>query len=140
MKFKKSLTSIIIAISSILLAFVTSYLALNFLQRESLQSCVNEVGSDIVEYSKSLPKLTKNDGSWYVLNAVEAKAILSNEIKNPCSKFNFQPQDMTNNEYQIAVRGLSGSSYEVIVWSKGFDNISGTKDDIIFPSGEKPPH
>jgi len=46
---------------------------------------------------------------------------------------------LKDNNLKIAVRKNSKSGYMVMVWSKGFDNISGTEDDIVIPYGEKVP-
>ena len=69
----------------------------------------------------------------------EAKSIFSNQhiAFGGCSSFKSQPQDFNERSFKIAVKGNSEYGYRVMVWSKGFDNVSGTEDAIVSPFGEK---
>ncbi len=90
----------------------------------------------MVEYSPEIISLARNSESWYVLTDNEAKFALKKKFsKNQCSQLSSKPQDINEEKLKIAVKKTG----EIIVWSSGFDNISGTVDDIVFPNGENVP-
>lgn len=106
-----------------------------------MRSCVSSVAGDIAEYSAEIRKFAQNAENWYVLTDEEAKIIFSNEriTFSDCSKLKSQPQDLTQRNPRIAVKKRGEQSFELLIWSKGFDNISGTEDDIGSSSDEKIP-
>ena len=114
---------------------ITSFLVLRGLQTRILFECVQGVGSDIVEYS-NFHTLVKNSPDWYVLTRDEADRVITQAPNEDCGSFFSRPQDMVDKKLEIAVKSSRDSFYQVTVWSKGFDNISGTEDDIVF--GERP--
>ena len=107
-----------------------------------LRSCISSVAGDVVEYSYEIGDFARNGENWYVLTDEEAASIFSNEriTFGGCSTFKSQPQDLTERNLKIAVKKNGEQGFEVMVWSKGFDNISGTEDDIGSPWDEEIPN
>ncbi|CAN5438111.1 hypothetical protein BH10ACI1_BH10ACI1_14210 [soil metagenome] len=103
---------------------------------EILRECVSSVAGDIVEHWRATEDFSRNSENWYVLTDDEAKSVLSNEMINfdGCRNLTSKPQDMKDKNLKIAFKGS-----KIMVWSRGFDNISGTEDDILMPYGEKVP-
>jgi hypothetical protein len=106
-------------------------------QRVMLRSCVSSVAGAVVEYSNEIDDYARNNVDWHILTDDEAKIIFANEHISfrGCSKFKSQPQDLTEKNPKIAVKKNGEFGYQVIVWSKGFDNMSGTEDDYRFAFG-----
>ena len=103
------------------------------LKTEVLRFCINNTIGDIVEYSFKIGDFARETDKWYVLTDTEIDSVFSNEhIKiNYWSSFSVVPQDIKERKLKIAVKKDAQKSYQVMVWSRGFDNISGTDDDII---------
>jgi len=55
-----------------------------------------------------------------------------------CGGFNNPALDLWNHRINIAL-GKSSKYPQMIIWSNGKDNISGTDDDLIVPYGQKVP-
>jgi hypothetical protein len=111
-------------------------------QRVMLRSCVSSVAGDVVEYSNYIGNLAQNGDNWYVLTDTETKSVFSNEriTFNGCSSLKSQPPDFMERNLKIAIRKNSEYGYRVMVWSRGFDNVSGTEDDIGSSWNEKIPN
>ncbi len=127
-------------LSALFAVLIISFLALlvwNQAKNYALRSCVHSVGSDVVEYSSELHDFARSSESWYVLTDDEAKSALKDISFRDCPQSDSQPQDMKERNFKLAVIKNSEYGFRVIVWSKGFDNISGTSDDIVFPRHEK---
>jgi hypothetical protein len=107
-----------------------------------LSSCVSSLAGDVVEYSHEIGNFAQNGETWYVLTDDEVKYVFSNKriTFGSCSTFKSQPQDLKERNLKIAVKKNSEYGYKIIVWSKGFDNISGTEDDISSSWDEKIPN
>lgn len=107
-----------------------------------LRSCVSSVASDVVEYSNEIGNFARNDENWYVLTDAEINYVFSNRhiTFRGCSRFKSQPQDFSERNFKIAVIKNSEYGYRIMVWSKGFDNVSGTEDDISSSWDEKIPN
>jgi hypothetical protein len=127
----KKATETILAILVISIVFCGAYFALKKVKESILLSCVYSVGDVLVEYS-NITTFAKDDADWYVLTDGEADSFLSKHKVGDCQCFGSKPQDISYKKYQIAVRRSGESSFHVKVWSKGFDNISGTDDDLVF--------
>ena len=138
-KLSKILTFLSVVFATLLLFFAVSSVW-NWTKKNLLSNCVYFVGSDVVEYSPNIRNFAQSSENWYVLTDDEAQSVLVNIPIQNCSFINSQPQDLKEKRLKIAVRKTSGDGFEIIVWSKGFDNISGTADDIVFPSDEKVPN
>ncbi|HEX8736116.1 MAG TPA: hypothetical protein VF721_12385 [Pyrinomonadaceae bacterium] len=117
--------------------FLAVYFSWHQAKTENLLDCVSSVGNAIVEYS-SIGKFARDDGNWYVLSETEVDNLLESFSIADCPEgFAGLPSDIREKKYRMAVRKTGRSQYDVRVWSNGFDNISGTRDDIVFPEGEK---
>ncbi len=133
--------SLFSALFAVLIFAFLIYIISNYVKNSMLRSCVSSVESDLAEYSADkLHNFAQSSESWYVLSDDEAKSALENISPQNCSQSNFQPQDMKERKFKIAVKGNGEHSFRVMVWSKGFDNISGTEDDFIKSFGEKVPN
>ncbi|HXG86159.1 MAG TPA: hypothetical protein VNI84_19215 [Pyrinomonadaceae bacterium] len=132
--------SLFSALFAVLIFSFLIYIVWSYAKNSALHSCVYSIGSDVVEYSSEIGSFARSSENWYVLTDDETKSALKNISFQNCSQSNSQPQDMKERKFKIAVKGNGGHSFEVMVWSKGFDNISGTSDDIVFPVGEKVPN
>lgn len=110
-------------------------------QRAALHSCMSNIVGDIVEHSNEIGNFAQSSKNWYVLTDGQVKAILLDErVKfEDCSQLNSKPQDMKEKTFRVAVRKNSEYGFSVMAWSKGFDNISGTENDIVIPYDEKVP-
>lgn len=134
--------SLISAVCAILLFSFVFYYIWTITQRVILRSCISSFIGDVAEYSNQIDDFAQNGENWYVLTDNEAKSVFSNEHISfgGCFNLKSQPQDMKEKNLKIAVRKTSEYGYRIMVWSKGFDNISGTEDDIVSPSDEKVPN
>lgn len=133
-----SLISAVVAI--LILSFVFYYIWI-ITQRAILRSCISSIVGDVVEHSNQIGDFAQNGENWYVLTDDETESVLSDERISfgNCFQFKSQPQDMKEKKLKLAVRKNSEYGYSVMVWSNGFDNISGTSDDLVIPYGEKVP-
>ena len=111
-----------------------SYYIWTQFERAALLSCIQSIGSDVAEYSR-LDKFAKDGENWYVLSNEESSGALEIVPFGGC-KGRFT-HDIKAGRIKIAVRKLDKYGYKVRVWSTGIDDISGTKDDIVFPYGEE---
>lgn len=133
----KTLNFLSVLFAGFVFCFVL-YIGWNWFQKNQLESCVYYVNADVVEYATEISKLSSTQGKWYVLTDEEAKSVLTNKnINFDCSGISPLPNDIKERNLKIAVlKSAEHSSYRVRVWSRGFDDISGTDDDIGFPSNE----
>jgi len=140
-KLNKTFSFISVCCAILVLSFAVFYIWTTA-KKAMLSSCISSVAGEIVEYSHQIGNYAQNGETWYVLTDNEAKSVFSNEriTFGGCSKFKSQPQDLTERNLKIAVRRNSEYGYRVIVWSKGFDNVSGTEDDIGSFGDEKIPN
>ena len=140
-KLSKTFSLISAVCAILLLSFVFYYICITT-QKAVLRSCISSVVGDVAEYSNEIGDFARNGENWYVLTDDEAKSVLSNKhlTFGGCFQLKSQPQDMKEKNLKIAVRKNSEYGYSIMVWSKGFDNISGTEDDIVSPSDEKVPN
>ena len=139
-----NLNKIFILISTVSVIFILSVVFHKIwisAQRAAIHSCVSSIASDIVEYSNDIGNFAQSRENWYVLTDSQAKEILSDKNINfeDCVQVNSKPQDIKEKTLKIAVRKNSESGFRVMAWSKGFDNTSGTEDDIVSPFGEEVP-
>lgn len=111
----------------------------NHTKDSALRSCIYSATGDITEHSKLISDFAKSSDTWYILNDEEAQRVLAEISFRDCSLSGSQPKDMKERNLKIAVRKNSEFGYSVMAWSRGFDNISGTDDDIYGFFNEKPP-
>jgi hypothetical protein len=139
MTLVKKILSLIptICVAGILVFF--GFIAWNSIHRELLRQCISSIAGEIVEHSHQIENFPPADNSLYVLSDGQTASVFS-EIKPPqCHFAGTVPLDITNRNLRIAIRGNKNGGFLIIVWSRGFDNISGTEDDIIDPRDEKVP-
>ena len=114
---------------------VLGYEAWKAARYAALRSCVNSTASDAVEYGE-FGDLGEVD-RWHVLSEEEASRILIKTHRGDCNFKLEPPADMNARRFKVAIRKTGDGSFNVRVWSNGFDNIGGTEDDIVSPYGEK---
>ncbi len=131
-----SLLSALFVIVIVIFLVVTLW---NKTENAALHSCISYVAGDLAEHPKEIIKFAPDNEDWNVINEEEAKKILKNVTFGDCPDPNSQPKDMKEKNLKIAVKKNDKHSFEIMVWSRGFDNISRTDDDIVSPYGEKPP-
>jgi len=75
---------------------------------------------------------------WKILSESETTFSMQNIRGSDCGGFNNPILDLWNHRINIALR--KSSSYpQIIIWSNGKDNISGTNDDLVIPYGQTVP-
>lgn len=105
-------------------------------QEHGYLSCVASIGSEIQKLNAA-KDLATNNKDWKILNEEEVTSLMSQVHGYDCNPGN-QTLDLWNNKINIALRKPK-DRVEIIVWSNGGDGISGTKDDLVAPYGEKVP-
>jgi len=138
-KLEKTFSLLSVFFAVLIFSFLI-YIVWNYAKNSALYSCVYSAGVDLIEYSPELHNLARSSENWYVLTDDEAKFALKSISFRRCSQSDSQPQDMKERNFKIAVIKSSEYGFRIIVWSRGFDNISGTADDIVFPRHEKVPN
>ncbi len=106
-------------------------------EESAYQSCIGSVTNEIQksEFAKNLFPVS---GDWKILSENETISLMQNVRGSDCGRFNNPILDLWNHRINIALR--KSSSYpQIIIWSNGKDNISGTNDDLVTPFGQKVP-
>lgn len=117
---------------------ILSFSIWNYSKNYEFRSCIYYATGDIVEHSRSVSDFAKNKENWYILNDEETRKVLSEISFKDCSFSGSQPKDIKEKNLKVAVKKNSEFGFTVKAWSRGFDNISGTDDDIFGSLDEKP--
>jgi hypothetical protein len=129
--------SVIIAISLVLgIAYFLNGLWKS-VEQTAYHSCILSIASKIEMLEKSESFLPQNK-DWTILNEEQMESLMSKIGRGDCKRFPDQTLDLWNNKIHIASR-KPGAKIDVIVWSNGEDNVSGTEDDLIVPDGHPLP-
>jgi hypothetical protein len=113
---------------------VLAYHGWRQLEEGGYYSCIASIASEI-QKSDTAKSLSANNKDWKILSEKEVNSLMSQIHGNDCGRVSNQTLDIWNNKINIALRKPK-DTLEVIVWSKGSDEISGTADDLVIPYGE----
>lgn len=135
---QKSTKFIVLPITFVILfAFAfTFYFSWRKMTIEGYHSCIASIANEVWKLDAT-KDLAANNKNWKILSEVEANSILSQVHGYDCSVAD-TTLDIWNNRINIALRKPS-DKVEIMVWSNGADEISGTDDDLVIPWGEKVP-
>jgi hypothetical protein len=113
-------------------------------------SCAASLGAAIAQQRAA--KFYKQSNDWQVLTSAEVDALTSELHRYDCSIPPWRlltPArkagsflDPWGERFQVAIRRekregeTTASSFHVVVWSKGPDRKSGTRDDLVAPYGD----
>ena len=103
-------------------------------EESAYKSCIGSVTNEIgkSEFAKNLFPASDD---WKILSESETTLLMQNVRGGDCSRFDNPILDLWNNKINIALR--KSSSYpQILIWSNGPDNISGTDDDLVIPHGQ----
>ena len=99
-------------------------------------SCVASIASKIHKLN-SVEVLAANNKEWKILSESDVNFLMSQVQGYDCGGVDNQTFDPWSNRINIALK--TTDIVEIIVWSNGVDEISGTDDDLVIPYGEKVP-
>jgi len=106
-------------------------------EEAAYESCIGSVFSEIHK-SEATKDLIIENKDWKILSEKEINSLMAKVHGGDCGKYNNQTLDIWKRKINIALR-KPADRVEVIIWSNGRDGISGTKDDLVIPYGEKVP-
>ncbi|CAN5214161.1 hypothetical protein BH20ACI2_BH20ACI2_03970 [soil metagenome] len=90
-----------------------------------------QIGTGSVNVSRfELPA----DGKWKQLSDADARILLSETTPGDCGRTQDITRDLWGRKVHVALRN-SSEVMKVIVWSDGYDGITGTDDDLVAPWG-----
>ncbi len=125
---------------TILIFCIFSFWAYNIwrgAEDSAYMSCLGSVANEIQKLDDTKALIPK-DSNWKILSADETNLLMQKVHGGDCSNFDNPVLDLWNHRINIALR--KSSNYpEIIIWSNGKDNISGTDDDLVMPYGVKVP-
>jgi hypothetical protein len=105
-------------------------------EKAAYESCIASITGEIQKL-ESAKNLFPTNNDWKILSESEITLLMQNIRGTDCGGFNNPALDLWNHRINIA---LKSSNYpQIIIWSNGKDNISGTDDDLIIPYGQKVP-
>ncbi len=136
----KSTEHIIIIIGFSLL-FSVAYFAYGFWRNVvegDYLSCLGSVSNEI-QTLEATKDLTSKNNNWKILNDDEVNFLMQKVRGGDCGGFDNPILDIWNHRINIALR-KSTEYPDMIIWSNGRDNVSGTEDDLIMPYGKKVPN
>ncbi len=100
-------------------------------------SCLGSVNNEI-QKSEFARSLFPTSDDWKILSESKLTFLMQNVRGSDCGRFNNPILDLWNHKINIALR--NSSSYpQIIIWSNGKDNVSGTDDDLVIPYGQAVP-
>ena len=123
---------IVISVSGIYLLYFGWF----SLKEGAYSSCLASIANDINKNRHEI--ILNKSNEWKILSEKETDEILSKIEGGDCPHTPDLAVDPQNNRIQIAARKID-DEVEIIVWSKGCDEVSRTEDDIVIPSGKTPP-
>ncbi len=100
-------------------------------------SCIGSVTGEIQKLDDTKVLIPK-DSNWKILSADETNLLMQKVRGGDCSNFDKPVLDLWNHRINIALRKPPNNP-EIIIWSNGKDNISGTDDDLVVPYKVKVP-
>jgi len=106
-------------------------------EEAAYESCIGSAFSEIHK-SEATKDLIIENKDWKILSEKEINSLMAKVHGGDCGKYNNQTLDIWKRKINIALR-KPADRVEVIIWSNGRDGISGTKDDLVIPYGEKVP-
>jgi hypothetical protein len=92
-------------------------------------ACVFDA-ADVLTTKSKIADYAKNAENWYMLSADERKGLLAGLQIKDCTALGLVPQDIRDKTYQISVKKIGKTGFQVEVRSAGFDNTTGTSDDF----------
>jgi hypothetical protein len=100
-------------------------------EEAAYESCIGSLTNEI-QKSESAKNLFPASDDWKILSESETTFLMQNVRGSDCGRFNNPILDLWNHRINIALR--KSSNYpQIIIWSNGKDNISGTDDDLVVP-------
>jgi len=100
-------------------------------------SCISSITNEIQKLDDTKVLIPK-DSNWKILSADETNFLMQKVRGGDCSNFDNLILDLRNHRINIALRKPPNYP-EIIIWSNGKDNISGTDDDLVVPYRVKVP-
>ncbi len=113
------------------------YYQWRLMEENGYLSCLTSIGSKIQKLNAT-KDLARNNKDWKILSEEEVNSLVSQIHDYDCNPTANQTLDLWNNKINIVLRKPK-DEIEIIVWSNGQDETSGTDDDLVFPYGEKVP-
>ena len=94
----------------------------------------------VIQRQASAQVIAARSDDWHILSTEEFDAVMTNVRGTDCGGFNDPKLDFYGNRINIALRrGNKDQWPNVIVWSNGWDGVSGTNDDSVMPYGQSIP-
>ena len=112
------------------------YYQWRLMEENAYLSCISSIAG-VIQKLDAAKELAGNNRNWKILSGGEVDLLLSQVHGYDCSVDN-QTLDLWNNKLNIALRKPE-NVVEILVWSNGRDEISGTEDDLVIPYSEKVP-